>query len=198
MSHEHLELALGLYRDHELVAYILSRVRLPEGAERVALALADGGRGPHVIVARNGHFVTALGEGMKTGPHHVVSRGQLDALSAKLDRVRDGLALARTRGTDATRLLHKIESAGWAVSREDFLAAQALLAPAGPLLFETYSSWAATVEDLLPFLATKEADPSWRPTGEADVLRGAWAMTHSATLLVDSVSREWVDGWAEV
>ncbi|HEY6462966.1 MAG TPA: SEC-C metal-binding domain-containing protein [Polyangiaceae bacterium] len=198
MSHEHLQLALGLYRDHELVAFILSKVRLPEEAERVAIALADGGHGPHVVVARDGHFVTALGEGMKTGAHPVVSRAHLDALSAKLERVRDGLALARTRGTDATRLLHKIESSGWAVSREDFLAAEAVLAPAGPLLFETYSSWAATVDELLPFLATKEPDPAWRPTGEADVLRGAWAMTHSATLLVDTVPRSWVDGWAEV
>ncbi len=197
MSHEHLELALGLYRDHELVAYILRHVHVPESAERVALALADGGGGPHVVVARDGHFVTALGEGMKTGPHPVVSRAHLDALSAKLERVRDGLALARQRGTDGTRLLEKIESSGWAVTREDFLAAEVTLSPAGPILFETYSSWATTMEELLPFLATKAPDPAWRPKGELAALRGAWAMTHAATILVDTASREWVDGWAE-
>jgi hypothetical protein len=42
---EHVELALGLYRDHELVKALLADARLPAGAGRVALALEDGGGG---------------------------------------------------------------------------------------------------------------------------------------------------------
>ena len=34
-----VELALGLYRDHELVRFLLGRLTLPEGAERVAISL---------------------------------------------------------------------------------------------------------------------------------------------------------------
>ena len=36
------------------------------GAERVAIALNAEAEPPHLVVARNGHFVTCLGEGMAT------------------------------------------------------------------------------------------------------------------------------------
>ena len=95
VSHGHVEMALGLYRDHELVRHILESANVPEGAERVALALADGGKGPHVIVTREGRFVTCLGDGMKTGPHPVVSRARIDALAAKMERLRAALEIGR-------------------------------------------------------------------------------------------------------
>jgi hypothetical protein len=66
VASDHMALALGLYRDHELVRYILTHLRLPEAAERIAIALEDGGFGPHVVVARDGGFVTCLGPGMST------------------------------------------------------------------------------------------------------------------------------------
>ena len=36
----HVELALHLYRDHELVRFLLGRASLPDGAERLAISLA--------------------------------------------------------------------------------------------------------------------------------------------------------------
>ena len=87
-SYDELELALGLYRDQELVRFVLDHVKLPEGAERVAFALTADRGGPHVIVARDGGFVTCLAAGMKVGPHPVVSRAHLDALATKHERVR--------------------------------------------------------------------------------------------------------------
>jgi hypothetical protein len=95
---EHSELALSLYRDHQLVAYLLGEVELPKSAERVALALGDSGKGPHVIVARNGHFVTCLGKGMRLRPEQpVVSRRRLDQLSERISSLRQLMVDARLR-----------------------------------------------------------------------------------------------------
>jgi hypothetical protein len=192
-----MALALGLYRDHELIRYILTHLRLPEAAERIAIALEDGGSGPHLVVARDGGFVTCLGPGMSTGALPIVSRAHLDGLVSKVQRVREGMALARKRGFDQTRLLARIESAGPAVAREDYVAASAMLGPAVPLLAGVYASWATTLDEIYPLLQTpRRLDPAARRRAEQDLARGAWAMAHSALILVDSAERQWVRDWA--
>ena len=197
VDRKHVELALGLYRDHELVRYILSHTRLAEGVERIAIALEEGSQGPHIIVARSGAFVTCLGRGMSTGALPIVTRAHLDGLASKFQRVREGLELARKRGVDETRLLDRIESAGPGITREDFLAASAILGPAVPLLFGVYSDWATAIQELHPLLQTtrRSAVPQ-KTRAERDLARGAWACAHAAIILVDSASREWVREWA--
>ena len=195
---QHVELALGLYRDHELVAALLADARLPAGAGRIALALEDGGEGPHVVVARDGGFVTCLGKGMSTGALPVVSRAHLDGTATKVERVREGLALARKRGMDEARFLERVESAGPAVSREDFKGASAMVGPAIPLLMEMYTSWATTVEEIYPLLLSVRGDSVRLRPAEQHLARGVWAMAHSAMLLVDSAPREWVREWASL
>jgi hypothetical protein len=162
-SYDELELALGLYRDHELVRFVLDHVRLPEGAERVAFALTPDQAGPHIIVARDGGFVTCLGAGMKVGQHPVVSRAHLDALAAKHERVRAGLALARKRGTDSTALLKKMTLVGPAFPREDFLAAEAAVGPAAGALLSKWNSWTEAMGTLLPVLLRTRIRESARP-----------------------------------
>lgn len=126
-----VELALQLYQDHELLRSVLAEVTLPEGAERVALALGDVAHGPYIVVTRDGHFVTCLAQGMSTGTLPVVSRGQLDALSNRFATLRERMALAaRVAGTDdreraCSLVFRHIFSAADSVSREDFLAASA-------------------------------------------------------------------------
>ena len=201
----HVELALGLYRDHELVRAILLDARLPAHAERVALALEDGGRGPHLVVARDGAFVTCLGQGMSTGALPIVSRAHLDGLATKVERVRDGLALARKRGVDSSQLIGRLESAGNRVSREDFVSATAMIGPAVPLLMGVYTSWATALDEMYPLLHSmtslrsgRARERPGRSQAERDLARGAWAMAHSAMVLVDSASREWVRDWASL
>ena len=197
VDRKHVELALGLYRDHDLVRYILSHTRLAEGVERIAIALEEGRQPPHIIVARTGAFVTCLGRGMSTGELPVVTRAHLDGLASKFQRVREGLELAKKRGVDETRLLDRIESAGPAITREDFLAACAILGPAVPLLFGVYSDWAITIHELHPLLQTTRRSAAPQKTrAERDLARGAWACAHAAMILVDSASREWVREWA--
>jgi hypothetical protein len=201
VSHQHVELALGLYRDHELVKALLSEARVRPEDERVALALEDGGDGPHLVVARDGGFVTCLGRGMSTGGLPVVSRAHLDGLATRVQRVRDGLALARKRGVTQTELLRRLESEGAAVSREDFVAATAMVGPAVPLLLGTYLTWTTAVDEIFPLLTQRQSrtwDVARRQRTEQDLARGAWAMAHSAMLAADSASREWVEDWAKL
>jgi hypothetical protein len=199
VDREHVDLALGLYRDHELVRFILSHARLAEGAERVAIALEQGSDSPHLVVAKTGAFVTCLGPGMNTGALPIVTRAHLDALASKWQHIREGLELAKKRGVNEARLLDRIESAGAAVSREDFVAASAMLGPAVPLLFGVFSSWSEAVEELHPLLQSlRRVTTPKKIAGERQLARGVWAMAHSSMILIDSASRDWVRDWAAI
>jgi hypothetical protein len=88
LSTPETELALSLYQDPLLIRALLEQLRLPEGATRVALSLGDQERGPFVVVARDGHFVTCLAEGMSAGDHPVIPRGQLDAVVRRVTEIR--------------------------------------------------------------------------------------------------------------
>jgi hypothetical protein len=193
----HMELALGLYRDHELVRAILIESKLPESVDRVALALDDGGNGPHVVLARDGGFVTCLGEGMSTGGLPVITRARLDKMAMLVERVRDGLAFAKQRGVTDIQLIRRFEIEAESISREDFVAASALVGPAVPLLLGIYLEWAKTLDIMYPKLFAARWPPPKRKVLEEGIVRGAWAMAHSAMLLLNTASREWVRDWAQ-
>ncbi|UQA56643.1 YecA family protein [Polyangium aurulentum] len=130
LSMPHVELALSFYRDHELVRYILGAARIPEGAARVAMALADGDSGPFLVVTRDGKFVTCLGEGMHTGELHVITRGHLDKIADKLGALRERMALAKrlTGAKGTAELFRQIYDAAHRLSREQ-VAAMAAFQP---------------------------------------------------------------------
>ncbi len=90
-----VDFALMLYRDAELLKWILLYAKIDEKDARVALALEDGGEGPHVIVTRDAHFVTTLGKGMSTGPHPVVSRAQIDVFVQRVEEARRRREISR-------------------------------------------------------------------------------------------------------
>lgn len=116
-------LALSLYNDVPLLAEILRRSRLPEGASRVAIALADGGRGPHIVVTRDARFVTCLGAGMSTKSLPIIAREELDAIAQHVEGLRKklGACLASKRsGVSFRAIFEPVFSAGPAMSREDF------------------------------------------------------------------------------
>lgn len=122
-----VDLALTMYRDPELVRFVLSRARLPDGAERVALALEDRPDGPHIVVARDGGFVTCLGEGMSVRDLPVVTRSQLDLLGERMDSLRLANAQVSDSREARGRLFAKLGKCGSALSREDFNELSVLL-----------------------------------------------------------------------
>ncbi|MGI5862781.1 MAG: YecA family protein [Myxococcales bacterium] len=123
---EHLELAKSLYRDTSLLKHVLGRARLPEGAARAAISLGSES-GPYLIVTRDGHFVTCLGEGMSTGDLPVIARAHLDALALENAVLRERLQLVRKMagGREESRLINMLFR-GRYLSREQFLALSAL------------------------------------------------------------------------
>lgn len=124
-----MELALELYRDHHLVEFLLTRVRLPEQAERVAISLGDPTAGPFLIVTRDGRFVTCLGEGMRVDDLPIITRGQLDAIAARHEDLRARLTLCTPpdgRTGKTTNLLRRLHEAGDELAREEFLTIAAL------------------------------------------------------------------------
>lgn len=125
-----MELALELYRDRDLVEFLLARVRLPEQAERVAISLGDPNTGPFLIVTRDGRFVTCLGEGMKIDDLPIITRGQLDAVAERHEDLRARLTLLQQpdgrTGNKTTNLLRRLHEAGDELSREEFRSLAAL------------------------------------------------------------------------
>jgi hypothetical protein len=127
VSLPHVERALSLYRDHQLVRFLLGHVPLPEGAERVAISLADPVRGPFLIVTRTGRFVTCLGEGMKPGRLPIVTRERLDGITAKHGVLRAGFEASQSLG-GMKKMMQRLYEAGDALSREE-IAAMSDVAP---------------------------------------------------------------------
>lgn len=149
-----VELALQLYRDPDLLRAVLNAIDLPDTAERVALALGVVNGGPHLVVTRDGHFVTCLAAGMRTGQLPVVSRGQLDGLSSRFATLRERLALAtRVTGTSdreraCSLLLRQLLTAADTVSREDFLAVSAWEPLLSAAFLDTYLAMSADLLEL--------------------------------------------------
>jgi hypothetical protein len=125
LSMPQADFALALYRDPELVRFMLSCIKLPDGVERVALALERGPDTPHVIVARDGGFVTCLGKGMSVGDHVLVTRERMDALAAEREDLRAATARVRDTGS-ARQLYHRLYRGGGSLAREDVRTLRAL------------------------------------------------------------------------
>ncbi len=122
LSARHAELALGLYRDHGLVRFLLSRLELADGTERVAVSLAEGDQGPFVVVTRDGRFVTCLGQGMRLSDDlPVVTRASLDTQSAKVEALRELMeASSSGKSRQFDQLVKRVLDAGHAVTQREF------------------------------------------------------------------------------
>jgi hypothetical protein len=125
LSMPQADFALALYRDPDLVRFMLSCLKLPDGVERVALALEHGPDTPHIIVARDGGFVTCLGKGMSVGDHVVVTRERMDRLSAERADYRSAAERMRNTG-QARQIYHRLYRGGPSLSREDVRTLRAL------------------------------------------------------------------------
>jgi hypothetical protein len=138
--------------------------------------------GPYLIVTRQGHFVTCLAKGMRTGGLPIVTRGQLDGLSNKFATLRERLALA-TRVTGArsseracSLLLRRVLTAADSVSREDFLAVSAWEPLLSAAFLDTYLAMSAELLQLGHALRNVRI-----PKGNRDVaLHEYWNLLHAA------------------
>ena len=180
-----VEMALALYRDHGLVHYLLAQVKLPDGAERVAISLEHPEEGPFLVVTRDGRFVTCLGAGMKVADLPVVTRGQLDAITGKVgdlrERMQAALALARVKG-GTEKLLERIYTAGPGLSREEFIGLSAFQPLLGMKLLSAYFGAVTRLEDMRKRLVKIERPkPALAPLLR-EYWETFWSVSHLAVL----------------
>lgn len=173
-----VDLALELYRDPDLLRAVLDDAALPEGAERVAISIDDPIQGPFLVVTRTGHFVTCLGRGMRVGDLAVVTRAELDAISRKVVRLREKMALAKELGKERghARLLRRLVVSSDAVSREDFLAVAAWEPLLGPAFLDLYLAMGQELTVQGPLLRTRRS----RRAQEEEALHTYWNLLHAA------------------
>ncbi len=171
----HVEFALGLYRDHELVHHVLERAPLPESAERVAISMEHPRKGPFVVVARTGRFVTVLKEGMSTGDLPIVTREQFDPIAGRFKSARAKLKRAgEVVGTESElhRLFGRIVQSGHEMCREDFESLALLQPMLGPTCLSLFVSMGAQVDEQRTRMLLL-ASRSPRAIADAD-LRSYW------------------------
>ncbi len=183
LNMQHAELALGLYRDHELLRVLLKRTPLPDNADRVALALDDNARGPYVIVNREGRFITCLGQGMSVYDAPIVKRSQLDSVAQEMDAWRALMVRAKQGTTEVDRYLRKLITSRANVSREEFDE----LAAWSPLLYDHYLRLACEGAKLVQRLrqrlvAAKRVGPREEPALKA-YCEAAWGQLHLWSLM---------------
>jgi hypothetical protein len=187
LDDEQVEVALTLYRDRDLLKEVLGKTSIGAAAERVAISLDDPREGPFVVVTRRGDYVTCLGRGMRTG-EIVVTREELEAASARVERMRERLAAARSLvadgGGEATRLFRRLKRSGPYLAREDFDA----LARWEPILATSFvdlglKSHARTFETCVRLAALR---PDRMRTAE-DLLESwwftYWTFAHATVLM---------------
>jgi hypothetical protein len=145
LSMPQADFALALYRDSELVRFVLRRLKLSDGADRVALAVERRPDTPYIIVARDGGFVTCLGKDMSVGHTMVVSREQIDALTADRNELRDAIEHIRASG-NVTQLFRRLYRSGRNLSREDFLVLRDLFPLYWPDLTKKASELALSLQ----------------------------------------------------
>jgi hypothetical protein len=173
-----VDLALELYRDPELLRAVLNAAELPEQVERVAISIDHAVEGPFLIVTRGGHFVTCLGRGMRTGGHPVVTRAELDAISRKVTRLREKMALAEQLGGERGHvlLLRRLLVSSDSVSREDFLAVVAWEPLLGPQFLDLYLAMGRELSLQGPVLRSRRI----RRGQDEEVLHTYWELLHAA------------------
>jgi hypothetical protein len=169
------DMALALYRDPKRVKYILTHVSLPEGYDRVAIALDDNHDSPHVIVDRNGVFITCLAAGMKFENCPRISRPQLDRLGIKWE-VLSTASERISSENDLLALRNRLTQAGPLISREDM----ALLSAFQPVVRD--DRWSAEINDRLLEFRSRYRSHKYRGRtrinqAQRTKLRSYWQLT---------------------
>jgi hypothetical protein len=191
------ELALSLYRDTKLLREVISMAKLPEAHERVAIAMRAEANGPHLVVTRDGDFVTCLGEGMGARDLPIISREQLDEFSGRLESLRERIKIAEglvQPGKRTITLVDRLREAGHLLSREEFLAISAFSAVYVP----NFLSW--MLKDSMKLLSRgvgliPHANASLRSTPVREKLlqlwKELWEAAHVTALCTENAGIFW-------
>lgn len=177
---------MSLYNDTPLLRYVLDSLKLPEGAERIALSLGDAARGPFLVVQRDGHFVTCLAEGMAPVGLHIVQRSHIEALSQRVQELRRRMDLANKQLGPHGRsvdLFRPLFTAGPCLSREEFVAAAAWAPMMMREIFALISDVHSDLRRGYLALRTKRKRRAMEPSALRAYWNAIWALGHLSLLI---------------
>ena len=177
------EFALALWQNPKLLAQVLKLLQLPETCERVALGLGIDRDGPWLVVTRDGHFVTCLGEGMAPTGLLAVPATKVATLTARAQHALAEEAFVDNRVTDLSGPnygVRLVRASPW-VSREDFRVYTAW----SPAMAPTYLRTFASSLESLQIMACSGRRPKYldRKSGD-DLARLHWQVHWSLLLTV--------------
>jgi hypothetical protein len=182
---EEVDFALTLYRDHAFVKRLLAASSLPAGVERVAVALTDAPEPPHIVLQRDGHFVTCLGEGMTTRDLLVIPRAKLDAVRRQIETQRDREAAMRevdARG-GLSGVIERMLCAGPNLTREEM----APVFPLAPILRRLLlDMWGKSTQIIIEAQELFAAQKKLRSRFDAALemyWQASWAHAHASLVL---------------
>ena len=185
VTRDQVDLALALYRDEELVKYILVVAKAEEGT-RVAISL-DRDDGPFLVLAHDGHFVTCLGRGMSPAGLPRLSRAWLDATMRAYEQYRDGVSRARRRTADQSPsggLLRAMSSRAHGFSREDFVAIRPMSAVLGTLWIDWMRESLLAMRDVMKAALKCHSSGSDQLTESAleSYWKSIWGASHAIVM----------------
>ncbi len=179
------ELALALYRDDELLKFVLGLANVPASVDRVAIALGESDTGPYVIVTRDGKFVTCLAEGMRLQADQVlISRRKLEHLSGKVEALRGLFEDARAgKRRRCDELLLRVGQVGHKVTQSEFDDLVVLNPFLGHLYVAALLRVQQTVDDtFMQLRLVKRIGKKFDPLLEV-YWKNMWAMSHFMMLI---------------
>lgn len=184
------ELALGLYRNPELVRVILQGAA-PADSDRVAIALSSVPEPARLIVARDGAFVTCLGPGMSTGPWPRISYDTVTSIATRHEELRARIAhwqACAQKGGEMRRLMREVFQSGASLSRETVSALIPLVPVIWPSLVERAVECDDRCRDIVDdqgarLLRRRDRLSSHETELLATLWNCEWAKAHIAVLL---------------
>ena len=171
------ELALRLYRQPELVRLLLDDALAPE-APRVAVELSDQPDPPHVVVARDGAFVTCLAPGMSADDTPVVAFSRIALAAERVAALRSLVAhldRADAPPDSVRRLWHSVLHDGHRVIRETLAALSPVVSLFAGGLPDLWTRESALVVDLIAECGRRYTrERPHYPPRDADQLHALW------------------------
>jgi hypothetical protein len=185
LSATQVDMALTLYRDHELMKLLLGELQVGDSIERVAISIHDDHQGPFIVVTRDGRFVTCLGEGMGAGATPIVTKERFDRVARNIQRVRDVQAeIALHPAREVERILLRLLECGSDISREEFASVVAWQPLLAPEFLRTFLMLSEQVERTYKSLARRQN--RFKRKDEPALHRywtDTWAIAHLSLLL---------------
>ena len=173
-----INFALSLYYDAEFTRDVITELTLPDNADRFAVALSHNKQPSHVILSRQGAFITCLAPEMRLDNIPVITKHQYVGVTKSHEKYMDKVAqidkLAE-KNKDTCPLNQSLYTGGRNMYREDFIVWTIFRPLVNAELFEMQSKMTGHTLYASKKLRSAAERGSLRTAAERKQLRRLWA-----------------------